>query len=131
MKEVKEQHSKGLFGSIVESVLTPGATEFDIGVINFAFISLILLLILIFFVTDRAKIHVACFLILAIVTYGIIIYYLYVKDYEEEKEKENEKEKKVVKKVVSKKATPKSNVNTQSAKVAKSTNNKNKKKKIY
>ena len=124
MQETKEQCSKGLFGSIVESVLTPGATQFDIGVINFAFISLILLLILIFFVTDRAKIHVACFLALAIVTYATLTYYLSVKDYEEEEEEEEEEKKK---KKGAKKEAKKAPSNSKASKLS----NRDKKKKIY
>lgn len=134
MKEEQEQQqqlNKGLFGSIVESVLTPGATQFDVSVINFAFISLILLLIFIFFITDRAKIHVACFLILAILTYGTIIWYLYVKNYEDEEEKKKKKDKKEKdNEKKEKKEKVASAPKTQNAKKP-SNPNKNKKKKIY
>ena len=85
----EEKIQSGLFGSIVDSVFTPGATSFDVGVIHFAFISLIALLAVIFAVTDRAKIHVAIFLLLAVITYGLIIWFLYFKDYSEDT---NEKE---------------------------------------
>ena len=123
-----EQTTKGLFGSIVESVLTPGATQFDVGVINFAFISLILLLIVIFIVTDRAKIHVACFLALAIVTYGIIIWYLYIKEYEDDKKTEKVKTKKPVVAVGNK--TKKSAAAEKKPQINKAAN-KNKKNKVY
>lgn len=128
------EQNKGLFGSIVESVLTPGATQFDIGVINFAFISLILLLIFIFFITDRAKIHVACFLVLAILTYGTIIWYLYVKDHEEDNDEEGGKKKaKVSKKNEDEKKEKTKNVDKKETKKGPTNKsiNKNKKKKIY